>query len=163
PNVQRDALLHGASLVDVAPTVLNLFGARADSLEGRCIEAISSPVPCDRGTTLGVATQSPPDPPTVHDDALSPAQRLALEHASRAWSANAAEAYLAAGRLADAASSFEAILARAPDDWRSRARLAQCHLHLGRYDECIEFASPLVRQRPDDPWGHLLCAAARVL
>jgi Flp pilus assembly protein TadD len=163
PNVRRDALVHGASLVDIAPTVLNLFGARADTLDGRCIEAISPRLAADRATPLAAAPSSPPDDPPAHDDTLSAAQRIAIEHASLAWMANAAEARLSSGRVEDAAADFAAILARAPDHWRARARLAQCHLQLGRYDRCLELATPLVRQRPSDPWGHLLCAAARVL
>jgi tetratricopeptide (TPR) repeat protein len=163
PSAQRDALVHGASLVDIAPTVLNLFGARAEALQGRCIEAISPPLPPYRATTVFVAVEPRRDDPAEADDTLSPAQRGAIEHATLAWLANAAEADLATGRYAEAAAGFERVLARMPQDWRVRARLAQCDLHLGRHAECLALAAPLVEQRPDDPWGHLLCAAARVL
>jgi len=161
--VAQDALVHGASLLDVAPTVLNLLGARADALDGRPIEAIAAPLP--RGAAVEVSAALPAvwDHLVEPDDTLTAAQRVAIEHASLAWIANAAEAHLSAGRFAEAASCFADVVKRTSNDWRARARLAQCELHLGRYDACFDIASPLTAQRPDDPWGHLLCAAARVL
>lgn len=163
PGIRVDALVHGASLVDVAATVMNLFGTRVEALEGRCIEAISSPLGSDRATPVALRIDTSANATTELDDTLNPAQRVAVERASLRWIANAAEAHVAAGRFDEAAACYARIVARAPHDWLARARLARCHLHLGRYAECLELAEPLVEQRPNDPWGHLLCAAAFVL
>jgi tetratricopeptide (TPR) repeat protein len=163
PGLRVDALVHGASLVDVAATVMNIFGVRVEALEGRCIEAISSPLGSDRATPVALRIDASPNAATEPDDTLKPAQRIAVERASLRWIANAAESYVAAGRFDEAATRYARIVARAPHDWLARARLARCHLHLGHYAECLELAEALVEQRPDDPWGHLLCAAALVL
>jgi tetratricopeptide (TPR) repeat protein len=162
-SVRVDELVYGVSLVDIGATVMNVFGVRVEACEGRCIEAISTPVRSNRATPVALGIDPSPNEPTEPDDTLIPAQRVAVERASLAWIANAAESYVAAGRFDEAAARYARIVARAPDDWFARARLARCHLQLGHYAECFELAAPLVEQRPSDPWGYLLCAAARVL
>src|ERR1041385_1635740 len=92
PGVRCDALVHGASLVDIAATVMNVFGVHVDALDGRCIEAVSEPVESDRTTRLALRTDGSPNAAAEPEDTLSPTQRVVVERASLAWLANAAEA-----------------------------------------------------------------------
>ena len=163
PDVRRDALVHGVSLVDIGPTVMNLLGVRVEELDGRCIEAVSIPLESERAVHVALRIDRAPNEFATADDGLSPPQQLAVRRASLAWMANAAEAHLAAGQFQEAAALYAEIVALEPHDWLARARLARCHLHLEQYAQCLELATPLVEERPSDPWPHLLCAAARVL
>jgi Flp pilus assembly protein TadD len=163
PGVRADALVHGASLVDIAATVMNIFGVKHQALEGRCIEDISTPVSSDPVPPVALPIDASPYEPPESDGTLSHAERIAVEQASLSWIANAAESHVAGGRFDQAATLYARIVARAPEDWLARALLARCHLYLGHYTECLQLAQPLVEQRPEDPWGHLLCAAARML
>ena len=163
PDVRRDVLVHGVALVDMGPTMMNLLAVRVDGLDGRCIEAVSAPLGPERAVHVALRIDQAPNEVAKADDGLSPTQQHAVQHASLAWMANAAEAHLAAGQFHDAAARYAAIVSLEPHDWLARARLARCHLHLEQYAECLELATPLVEERPTDPWPHLLCAAARVL
>ena len=163
PGVAVDALVHGARVQDIAPTVLNLLGLCARGLDGRCLTDIAAVHAEARLVACLAKAPAPPVPAGEDLDAVDPAAREAIERArSASWLATA-EAHLAASEYREAAQAYSRLLAQRPDDWLAKARLARCHLYLGEYPACRELAAQVAAQRPDDPWGHLLFASALVL
>lgn len=164
PGLAVDALVHGARVQDVAPTVLNLLGLRTTGLDGRCLTDLA---PVDADARLVACPTRAPEPamdPTEDELAtLEPAARGAIERAITARYLATAEAHLAANEYREAADAFACLVALRPDDWLAKARLARCHLHLGEFGACRKHAAEVAAARPDEPWGHLLLASALVL
>ena len=157
PAVAPDALLHGASILDVAPTVLSLCGVPADGLPGNALAGSRT------GSPAVVAATGGNHPPVPHPNDLTPEQEAARRAALREWAINAAEAHLARGNHAEAARLYEEVVAEAPTDWTSMSRLARCHVALRDAPRATELAERLIEAEPELPWGHLLLGAARAI
>ena len=163
-HVVRDALVHGACVEDIAPTILRRFGLRCEEHDGRPISELCGAEQMLRNVSLPSIDDaaSPAQlPEDVHE--LEPRQRERVKGASIAWIANTAESFLSLGDYASAAERYAQLVALLPGDWIAKARLARCQLHLGNLGECRRLAAEVIEAQPDVPWGHLLGAAGLIL
>jgi predicted AlkP superfamily phosphohydrolase/phosphomutase/tetratricopeptide (TPR) repeat protein len=162
PGVRAGAALPGVSLLDIAPTVLSLFGLPAGrDMEGKVLAgAFESAPPIERIPTWekveGDDGRHPPhmqlDPlaatesleqlvalgyveePDAHDDQA--AKRTVADLRT-----NLAEAYQDAGRHAEAATILRELREANPDDIRAALRLFISAQALGRIDEMETIAA----------------------
>ncbi|MBS0657031.1 MAG: alkaline phosphatase family protein [Verrucomicrobia bacterium] len=154
PGVRQDELVHGASLLEVAPTLLHLLGVpSARDFAGQPLRAVF----VDPPALEPVASHEPPHPRDgvwreaapaesnpwaarealaqlaalgyVAPDETDDAQKVALAVESR--TSNLAQIHFSAGRPAEALALLESMLPTA-DRPHLRCRIALCHLALGR-------------------------------
>ena len=137
PSIRRDELIHGATLLDVAPTVLTLLGLPVgDDMPGRpLLAALEGPVAPDRVASWddvpGEAGLHPPGPdgPTWEDAEvlrqladlgyIDPALALGGAEAGRIRASDAmveARVLLDAGKPAEALAVVEGLAISHPDD-----------------------------------------------
>jgi predicted AlkP superfamily phosphohydrolase/phosphomutase/Flp pilus assembly protein TadD len=175
PRVRCDELIHGATVLDVAPTILALLGLPAgQDQEGRplleALDVVAAPpripswesVPVDAGLPPGIADDD--------DDALEIIDRLAAlgyvedtgkdrerrTRLARQRTQNLALAHLYANRPAAAAPLFEALRAEDPDDILVALNLAHCHLLLGRADDCRRALDEIRASHGEHPSADLI-------
>jgi Flp pilus assembly protein TadD len=159
-GIEADVLLHDARIEDVAPTVLGRFGLEQPGLDGRCLVALVPDAPRRR---IAPAPRVPPPRPDLAVDDLTALERRVVTTARLGTHLARAEALLAHGDVAGAASAYEAILREAPGDWPVRVRLARCRLQEGDLDACAALGADIVAAAPTQPWGHLIDATVAVL
>jgi predicted AlkP superfamily phosphohydrolase/phosphomutase/Flp pilus assembly protein TadD len=150
PGIQADELLHHANLLDVAPTILTLFGLPIGAdMEGRClVEVFCEPV-------------SPPTIPSwesIPGDAGLPVSGTGEDP----WETGKALDQLAALGYVDEPLK--------PVQERRRAArlartftLAQVHIEAGRVSKVIPLLEELIREEPNEPIFLLLLAQGRYL
>ena len=150
-GIRQDELLHQVGILDVAPTILTLFGlAVGNDMEGRPLLAA--------WTTPPVALRTPswdeilgPRTPTVTTTAGAPLEALAeldafgyadallpihdyLERTVRnVETYNLALVHRAAGRPDQAISLLQQLLDEEPDNSAVKLYLASCHYQVGQY------------------------------
>jgi predicted AlkP superfamily phosphohydrolase/phosphomutase/predicted Zn-dependent protease len=152
PGMQADALIHGASLLDVTPTILTLFGLPVgDDMDGRPLlqafeSAPETPSVPSWDTVEGEAGMHTPDEridPIASREALEqlvelgyierlPANReQAAARTARELRFNLALSYMDADLHMDAVPILRALVDAAPDQHRFGLRLAMCFRALG--------------------------------
>lgn len=143
-DVRSGARIDGATLVDVAPTVLALSGiAPARDMPGRVLAAALD-VPDGPRTVAtfetGTATADAPVPaPAVDAAVVEHLKSLGyLESSSPRGDRNLANLAFEAGRYEEAVAAYEALLGEAPKDASLHASLAGALGALGRLDEASE-------------------------
>jgi tetratricopeptide (TPR) repeat protein len=168
PSIASDRIVHGATIFDVAPTVLALFGRAADGAQdGRILEdVVRAPSAELRPVPPVPAVRESSDTDTTshlralnYSDAPTPAQAQALRDAELASLLHLAESEIALGGYRDAASFAERALALAPDSLPATLLLAQARAHLGEWEACAPLADTLLSRQADAPWGSLLKGA----
>lgn len=134
PGIRRDELVYGAGLLDIAPTILNLFGLpAAEDMPGRSLaEAFEALPVIDRIPSW--------------EEAPGECGRAADE-SEDAWDASEMMAQLAA------LGYFDAVSDSASDKLRlirldRTMNLAKVHMECGHYDEAISLLEYLVREQP---------------
>ena len=157
PHIRKDELLHGASILDVTPTVLTLFGLPVgDDMDGKVLSgaweqplpesAIPSweDVPATEGRSDGRHPASlQPDPVSAHEAmeqmiALGYIERpdkdshKAVEKTVRELRYNLGEAYQDDSRYPEAHEIFESLYAADRDEQRYAVHLFACCQALGR-------------------------------
>jgi predicted AlkP superfamily phosphohydrolase/phosphomutase/tetratricopeptide (TPR) repeat protein len=163
PGIRANQFVHGASLLDVAPTVLALLGLPiAADMDGRALTQIfDHPVALDIVPSYeephpddGVWREVPAEDtdPFAAQQALKQLAELGyveaptgnaqrdLEQTIFEWRNNQAQAYYASGRIAEACAILQQLLPLR-DVPHLRCRLALCLMSLDRPDE----AEPLLR------------------
>ncbi|HUU08967.1 MAG TPA: alkaline phosphatase family protein [Phycisphaerae bacterium] len=168
PGVKRDERLYGASVLDIIPTVLALYGLPV----GRDMD----------GKPLVNAFQTPPDVETIEtwddvpgEDGSLPAdiavdpmdaqeaikQLVALGYVAkpdddaakavaqtvREIRYNTALSYIGANRHADAASYLEELLDEWPDEYRFSIELVACYQSLGRVSDARHVLDALLERK----------------
>jgi Flp pilus assembly protein TadD len=176
PRVRYDALIHGASVLDVAPTVLTLLGlAMGEDFEGRpLLEALDGVVAPDRipswESAPGDAGQHPREiGGAAAEDAAVIERLVALGYAeeseedhkkrerlARASTFHLAISHLAASRPADAVPLLEGLVAEAPDNIIAHLHLAHGYLLLGRRDECRRVIDDVLLRHAGHPSADLV-------
>jgi predicted AlkP superfamily phosphohydrolase/phosphomutase/tetratricopeptide (TPR) repeat protein len=174
PGIREDQLTYGASLLDIAPTTLAMLGLPvAEDMEGRVLQQIfSEPLDIDLVESYGApnAAESGEDADpwaaqqlmqqfialgyvedTSDDDAAE-----AIEKANLQRLANLSQVYMSVRKFAQAAELLEELLTIKPDDFRSKLRLAQCHLNMGNKEACRATVDEALADREQSPWGNLL-------
>ncbi len=176
PHVKRDERVYGATLLDVAPTVLAMLGlAIPEDMDGKALTQIfERPVTLDRVATYeephpddGISRESAAEDPWVaqqmlahlvelgYVDAPGENQQEAVRQAIDDRQANLALVHFGAGRTAEALKAYQALLER-NDTPRLRLRVARCLLRLGRTDEARTVVKDVLKTRPESPAAHLL-------
>ena len=186
PRHPADELIHGATLLDIAPTVLTLLGlAVPDDMDGRALLKILDEPPAEPAR---IASYEPPHPlDGVHRDLSAEetdpwAARQALEQLAalgyielpdadnptkaatmalreRKW--NLAQVYLNSSRTARAEELLRELLAE-QENPSMRCCLALCLLGLGRPEEAAETVTPLLDREGSTPMARLIMGRAKL-
>ena len=169
PGIRRDELIHGASLLDITPTLLTLFGLPVgDDMEGNpLIAAFEQPptvehllswdaIPGDDGQHPPGRQLDPFESKAALDQLVALGyveppgenQQKTVENTVRELNYNLAQAYMDAGRNGDAAPLLEDLYARYPLEYRFAIKLAMCYRALDRTEKLAPLVEELnTRQR----------------
>lgn len=160
-GLRQDELIHGASLLDITPTILTLFGLPTGAdMDGRVLAEAFADLP-EPGTVESWEL-SPGDAPAgksnparsaaaewsvirqfvelgyLDDPGEDPQEAVRTTDRENRW--NLARSYLDAHRLTDALPLLEEVYEEWPERGDYGAELALCQLHLGLYDEALATA-----------------------
>jgi predicted AlkP superfamily phosphohydrolase/phosphomutase/tetratricopeptide (TPR) repeat protein len=171
PGLKQDELVFGASLLDVAPTVLTMLGLPVGKdMEGRVLtQMFSQPVApefietYETEPTGEAPGEVPEEDPWAAQEALKQlvalgyieappedvAQTVAL--ATMQKLTNLAEVYLDKGETGKAAALLEDLLKRQPENHPAKLSLAQCRLHLGDIEGCRGLVDEVFAAQPESP------------
>jgi tetratricopeptide (TPR) repeat protein len=170
-GIEADELTFGASLLDVAPTLLSLFGfAPAPGMSGSPIRDL-----CPAGELQAihpgylVPPPAPPVPPEFdrdlldlaamgYTDHIAPNLLAEAETARKRRDLHLARVLLATGRAAEAISPLERLAALDPANFEVRFYLGHAYFRSGRIAECRTLCEALLAESPDSPLGPLVCA-----
>ena len=184
-GIKQDELLHGASLLDIVPTVLTLLGLPvADDMDGQVLTQIfAEPVEPGR-----IASYEPPDPrdgvwrdlPAEESDpfaAQAALQQLAelgyveipadgdtaklIAGIERDRRNSLAQVLVSTGRIAEAVELFRDLLAE-DDNADARCRLALYMAGLGRFEEAEELISKVPPAALSSPLPQLILGQVRL-
>lgn len=171
PHVKKDCLIHGVNLLDIAPTVLQLFGLPVgDDFDGRVIaEAfVDSPDIESIPSWDDVAGKDGQHPKEMQLDAVESKEALqqlvelgyieALDedqekNVARAITElefNLARSYMDAYRYGDAVLLLHELYSQYPSQYRFGIQLAMCFKALNRTEDLDRLVSNLESQRLSD-------------
>lgn len=171
PGVKQDALLHGVGLLDVAPTLLTLFGLPVGAdMDGRAIveafevqpaiETIPSwdDVPGESGLHPAEVKLDPSEASAAIEQMVAlgyieppPANRqLAIDHTVRELRYNLARSYMDDGRHAAAAEILAELYGCWSNEHRFGVQLAYCYLALERIADLRQLVGDLSTRRKAD-------------
>ncbi|MCC7389044.1 MAG: alkaline phosphatase family protein [Phycisphaerales bacterium] len=149
PHIKRGEQLYGASLLDIAPTILAMLGQPVpDDMDGAPLTQVyERPVRVPRIDSYEApgeehdAPETEEDPWAVREMMVQLAQLGyveddSMESVARDRRRNLGQVYLATGRPLKALGEFRTLVEDDPDDKGSRMAVANCLLALGRFDEC---------------------------
>jgi predicted AlkP superfamily phosphohydrolase/phosphomutase/Tfp pilus assembly protein PilF len=172
PQIRQDERIYGATLLDVTPTILTLFGLPVgEDMDGRVlVQAFEKPPAITRISSweneAGECGMHPADlrmDPAAAQAVLqqfvalgyiqppSENQAKAVETAVREQQYNLARVYLDSRRHRDALPIFEELKEKSPDQTRFVQHLAQCYLALGRRSEAKALLEQLINFEPKTP------------
>src|SRR5580698_1675113 len=172
PHVRKDERIYGATLLDVTPTVLTLFGLPVGSdMDGRVlVQAFEEPPQITRIPSweqeLGECGMHPSDlrmDPAAAQAVLqqfvalgyiqppSEDQTKAVASAVREANYNLARDYLDCGRADDALPLLEELAKNDPKQSRFQMHLAQCYLALNRRQEAKQILETLITADSNPP------------
>lgn len=165
PGIAADALLPGARLVDIAPTLLARYGLSL-ACDGAVLTplTIHAPAPRPAPELPGIPAGDEPDPALAlialgYVDTVSVAQQRAMADAEAARLLTLGIALTARGQHRAAAAALEAASAHSPDNIGILRRLARCRVLLGEYAACLALGRRLLAIDTFSPWGHLILAS----
>lgn len=167
PGIKRDEKIYGATLLDIAPTVLNLLGLpAAEDMDGKpLLHAIDddwTPLPEpissweDVDGDAGMHSREKREDPYSAREALrqlvelgyieepSEDEEHAAKNAAREARFNVARAYHDGGLLKEASAQLEELLQEYPDDLRFGVALARVYMGQRRFDEVRTLAQDLL-------------------
>ncbi len=168
-NIKQDERIYGATLLDVTPTILTLFGLPVgEDMDGRVlVQAFENPPQITRIPSWekeeGACGMHPSDlrmdPAAAqavlqqfvalgYIQPLSEDQEKAVAVAVREQQYNLARAYMDARRHTEALAIFEELAQKNPDEARFMQHLAQCYLALGKRAEAKNLLQQLLVLKP---------------
>ena len=168
PGVKRDALIYGASLLDITPTILSLYGLPIGrDMDGKpLVAAFERPPVVTRietwETVEGDAGRHPPETQIDAVDAHEAMRQLvdlgyidkpdenrekALEATVKELRYNLARDYFDARHLPEAIMLFDELWTQHPDESRFGVKLLESYLALGRAANARQTLERLVRQK----------------
>lgn len=171
-GIKQDERIYGATLLDVTPTLLTLFGLPVgEDMDGRVlVQAFEEPPQITRipswekeegecGMHRADLRMDPAAAQAVlqrfvalgYIQPPSENQAKAVEIAVREQQYNLARAYLDARRFADARPIFEELVNKWPDEVRFQQHLAQCYLSLRNRAEAKAVLERLIAYKPKPP------------
>ncbi len=157
PGIVSDALVCGATVLDVAPTVLTWFGLPiGDDMEGRVlVEGFAK--------TPEVTRVASWEPAQTVADSVTPDNPKAAAILRRESDWNLAQSYLDAARHAEALPVLEKLIRAFPEQLESGHALFLCQLTLGKLSEAAETLEVVLEGLPAGVWSLLpraeLCLA----
>src|ERR1700728_2140491 len=154
-QIRRDERIYGATLLDVTPTILTLFGLPVgDDMDGRVlVQAFEEPPEITHISSweneagdcgMHAADLRYIQPPSED-------QAKAAETAVREQQYNLARVYLDSRRHSEALPILEELKTKWPDESRFVQHLAQCYLALGRRKEAKALLEQLLAFEPKAP------------
>ena len=170
-HIKQDERIYGATLLDITPTILPLFGLPVgEDMDGRAlVQAFEEPpevtripsweqVPGECGMHPADLRMDPAAAQAVLQQFVALGyiqppnenQQKAVESAVREANYNLARVYLDARRPRQALPLLEEIV-RGSDEARFRQHLAQCHYLLGQRDEAKRILEDLMAHPPKPP------------
>jgi predicted AlkP superfamily phosphohydrolase/phosphomutase/tetratricopeptide (TPR) repeat protein len=168
-HIKQDERIYGATLLDVTPTILTLFGLPVgEDMDGRVlVQAFEEPPKIDRIPSWekeeGACGMHPADlrmdPAAAqavlqqfvalgYIQPLTEDQEKAVATAVREQNYNLARAYMDARRYSDALPLLQELVEKNPDEARFMQHLAQCLLALGRRAEAKDWLQKLMVLKP---------------
>ena len=163
PGIGADELTFGAGLLDIAPTILGLFGfAPAPGMSGRAISEICATAPSRRFQPPVISREEPTAASEL--DVLELEEFGYTDHIAAAWK-NEAEAartrrdfhlarvLLAQGRFGEAIPLLEELARKNPAAVEMRLYLGHAYLQGGRLPECRAMSEALLADDPDSPFA----------
>ena len=183
PGIRRGVDLYGATLLDVTPTILGLFGLPiGGDMDGRpwleiceeppCAEYIESwePDVGDAGMHREEFREDPIGAALVMRQLidlgyLSPTSqdgRAQCEQAIKDARINRAIAVTSSRRVASALPLWQELAEIYPEEPGFQFQVASCHLRLSQWDDCHDAIGRLPQQLRESPHGRLLEAAVAV-
>jgi predicted AlkP superfamily phosphohydrolase/phosphomutase/tetratricopeptide (TPR) repeat protein len=172
PHIQQDERIYGATLLDVTPTILTLFGLPVGAdMDGRVlVQAFDEPPQITRIPSweqeLGACGMHPSDlrmDPAAAQAVLqqfvalgyiqppSEDQSKAVASAVREANYNLARDYLDCGRPDDALPLLEELARSDPKQTRFQMHLAQCYLALSRREAAKQILETLITAELNPP------------
>jgi tetratricopeptide (TPR) repeat protein len=166
PHIKKDERIYGATLLDVAPTVLTLFGLPvADDMDGRAlVQAFEEPPEIERisswedeagacGMHSADLRMDPEAAKAMLDQFIAlgyvqpqtEGQEKALEGAVREGKYNVARDLMDCRKYQEAAKFLEELVGEKSDDLRFKMQLAQCWISLNRGAEARELLDQVVK------------------
>lgn len=171
-NIKKDERIYGATLLDVTPTILTLFGLPVgEDMDGRVlVQAFENPPLITRIPSWekeeGACGMHPSDlrmdPAAAqavlqqfvalgYIQPLSGDQEKAVATAVREQNYNLARAYMDARRYSDALTLLQELVEKSPDEARFMQHLAQCYLALGKRAAAKDLLQKLLVLKPKAP------------
>ncbi|QDU39631.1 Type I phosphodiesterase / nucleotide pyrophosphatase [Maioricimonas rarisocia] len=171
PGIKQDHTLHGATLLDICPTVLTLMGLPVgQDMDGRpLLDAFERTPDVDSipswDDVEGHDGSHPPDRrlnaqesqealeqlvALGYIDPPGPDREQALERTERELDYNLARAYMDAGRHGDAVPLLQSLYSKYPLEYRFGLQLAMCFRSLERIDELEQVVNDLHSRRHRD-------------
>src|SRR3984957_17704066 len=168
-HIKQDERIYGATLLDVTPTVLTLFGLPVgEDMDGRVlVQAFDDPPQIKRipsweneagecGMHSADLRMDPAAAQAVlqqfvalgYIQPLSEDQEKAVEWAVRGPRYNLAGVHLDSRHYQDALPLLEELVKQSPDEARFMQHLAQCYLALGRRGEAKDLLQKLMVLKP---------------
>ncbi len=175
PGIAADAVLPGARLVDLAPTVLARFGLAAPQdrpvdgqmdgrMDGLVLDALAPAAEPLRTVAPAAAPAGDAWDPTAallaegYRDVLGQAQLDTIRAAERLRLLHLGIALMSRGALPEAAQVLEHLRGQYGADEQVLRRLVRCRARMGDYEACLPLGLSLLALGPDRPWGHLALA-----
>ncbi|HVI06704.1 MAG TPA: alkaline phosphatase family protein [Candidatus Binatia bacterium] len=168
-HLKKDERIYGATLLDVTPTILTLFGLPVgEDMDGRVlVQAFEEPPqikripswenePGDCGMHPADLRMDPAAAQAVlqqfvalgYIQPLSEDQEKAVAVAIREQQYNVSRVYLDSRRYTEAQKILEELVAKWPDEARFMQHLAQCYLGQGKRAEAKELLQKLMTLKP---------------
>ena len=169
PGLKKDQRIHGASLIDICPTLLHLFGLPVgEDMDGKALLDIyqNPPSEIDRIPSWddipGDHGMHPPDKQISAEDSKAALDQLvalgyieepdtdqskALEQTVRELEYNLAQAWMDGGIYTEAITILESLYERWPFEHRFGFQLASCYHSLGRTADLRRLVSTVIERR----------------
>jgi len=171
PHIKKDQRVYGASLLDVTPTVLTLFGLPVgEDMDGHALTQVFEGDPFEP-ETIDTYEEPAGDDETVADVNEDPwaAQQLLERLADLGYlerdasvdgvvldrARNLGQIYAATGRPEQAIAEYESVLEKKSDDKGCQIAIASCRLEMGQLDECERLVKELLKDDADAPLANL--------
>lgn len=177
PGIRADELVHGASLLDITPTVLELFGLpQGSDMPGRVLaEAFEKPVTSQRIETWENGRANEAEEANREDawasaaviaqlaelgyvDTIGEDAKEELRKLENDRNFNLARVHMGNGRGAEAIPLLEQVIANTADERRPTLQLylAQAFFGAGRLQECRAAVEGVLALRPNQAAAHAI-------
>jgi predicted AlkP superfamily phosphohydrolase/phosphomutase/tetratricopeptide (TPR) repeat protein len=171
PHIKKDERIYGATLLDITPTILTLFGLPVgEDMDGRVpVTAFEQPpeveripsweqLPGECGMHSADMRMDPEAAKAVLEQFVALGyiqqeknQGKAIESAVRESKYNLARVYLHSARPAKALPLFEELVKEKPEELRFLEHLASCYYSLGRNGDARKIIENLISNPPKPP------------